>query len=117
RRKLQHRLYLRGELVGQQQCPATAERPARFLARQLQFPPSRIERIEEIARLSAAVFALQRAVGQQRQRLAAGRKQDVPAAVRGARGGRLEQQRIARRRQALQRQQVAGRVEVAGDEH
>src|SRR5690606_10985762 len=84
---------------------------------QAQRAPFVVERGEEVAGATSAVFAQEAAVGQQRQRPPAGGQEQVPASLRAAGGGGFEQQRVAPGRQPLQRQQVAAGVEGAGEQH
>ena len=88
----------------------------------LQLPPNlraapdlldaRALRIERLAGLVA-----RDAVRREGQGLARRHQKQVPAPLRGAVRNRLQQQRIARGRQPMQRQQVGGGREGAGDQH
>ncbi len=105
-RQLQHRLDLPRQLVVQQQRPAAAERPARFFAVNAQRLPSRIQRGEKIAGDGFASERARFSLRVQAQAGAVGRKQQIPAPLRRARGYGFQQQRIARRRQPMQCKQI-----------
>ena len=113
-RKRQYRFHLPGQFVIQQQGPATTERPTRLLARHALRLPFGIERAEEVARDRLAVERPCVALRVEPQAGAIGRQQQVPAALRRARGDGLEQQRIARRRLPVQREQVGVGGQRAG---
>ncbi len=120
-RQAQDRFDLCGEFVGEKQRPAAAEWPARFFARRALRLPGGIECSQEIACDDFVVLAIHASVGVQRERVAIGRQQEIPATLRRSgrerRRRRLQQHRIARRRVPVQRQQVYVRWQGAGDEH
>ena len=117
-RQFQHRFDLGGQFVIQQQRPATAERPRRCrVLRQAQRPPLRVQRLQEAAGQDRAVQVAQHPVGIQGQATAIAGQQQVPAPLGGAGSDRFQQQRVTRRRQPVQGQQVGVCGERMGAEH